>query len=336
MKKKDKNKKDQLKEVLEEIKKKFGEGAIMRLKEEKVAKVSVIPTGSLSLDLALGIGGIPRGRVIEIFGPESSGKTTLALHILASAQKMGGEVAFIDAEHAFDPEWAKRIGVDVGRLLISQPNSGEEALQILETLVRSGKIDAIVVDSVAALAPKAEIAGEMGEFQIGLQARLMSQALRKLSSEVSKKKTAVIFLNQTRMKIGVAFGQPETTPGGLALKFYSSVRINLKRIAQIKRGTEIIGSRIKAKVVKNKLSPPFKVAEFDIYYDEGISQVSEIINLGLKENIIKKKGNTFFFKEKKIGVGLEKVREALRQNPRLKEEILNQIKKSFSERSVRK
>lgn len=328
MKKKKEEKKEDISEVLEEIRKKFGEGAIMRLEEERVAeKVSVIPTGSISLDKALGIGGIPRGRVIEIFGPESSGKTTLALHILAEAQKMGGEVAFIDAEHAFDPEWAKKIGVKVDKLLISQPNSGEEALQILETLVRSGKIDAIVIDSVAALAPKAEIVGEMGEFQIGLQARLMSQALRKLSSEVSKKKTAVIFLNQTRMKIGVAFGEPETTPGGLALKFYSSVRINLKRIAQIKRGTEIVGSRIKAKVVKNKLAPPFKVAEFDIYYDEGISPISEIINLSLKEEIIKKKGNTFYFKDKKLGVGVEKIKEFLKENPQIKEEILKEIKK---------
>lgn len=327
MKKERKNKED-LSDVLEEIRKKFGEGAIMRLEEKKIAeKIPVIPTGSVSLDRALGIGGIPRGRIIEIFGPESSGKTTLALHILASCQKMGGEVAFIDAEHAFDPEWAKKIGVKVEKLLISQPNSGEEALQILETLIRSGKIDAIVVDSVAALAPKAEIAGEMGEFQIGLQARLMSQALRKLSSEVSKKKTALLFLNQTRMKIGVVFGQPETTPGGLALKFYSSVRISLKRIAQIKRGTEIIGSRIKAKIVKNKLAPPFKMAEFDIYYDEGISLVSEIVNLALKENIIKKKGNTFYFKDKKLGIGIEKSKEFLKENSKIKEEILKEIKK---------
>lgn len=318
-----------IKDVLEEIKKKFGEGAIIQLKETKPVKVNSIPTGSFSLDLALGIGGVPRGRVIEIYGPESSGKTTLALHILASAQKAGGKVAFIDAEHALDPEYAKKIGVKIEDLLISQPDSAEQALQILETLVRSGKIDAIVVDSVAALAPKAEIAGEMGDFQIGLQARLMSQALRKLASIVSKTKTVLIFLNQTRMKIGVMFGNPETTPGGLALKFYSSVRIHLQRVAQIKKGDEIIGSRIKAKVVKNKVAAPFKTAEFDIFYNEGISLESEIINMGLKKKVIEKKGNTLLYKGKKLGVGIEQTREFLKENKDLKKEILKELKEKF-------
>ncbi len=313
-------------EEIEEIKNKFGEGAIISMKETKSVNVDVIPTSSLGLDMALGVGGVPRGRIIEIFGPESSGKTTLALHVLASAQKKGGKVAFIDAEHALDPDYAKRIGVDIDDILISQPDSGEQALQILETLVRSGKIDAIVIDSVAALVPKAEIAGEMGDFQIGLQARLMSQALRKLAGIVSKTKTALIFLNQTRMKIGVMFGNPETTPGGLALKFYSSVRIHLQRIAQIKKGDEIIGSRIKAKVVKNKVAAPFKTAEFDIFYNEGISLESEIINLGLKKKIIEKKGNTLLFGNKKLGVGTEQARKFLKENREIKKEILKKIK----------
>ncbi|MDP2967421.1 MAG: recombinase RecA, partial [bacterium] len=247
-----------LQETLEEIKQRFGEGAIMKLKEVRAVDVDVIPTGSISLDLALGVGGMPRGRVIEIFGPESSGKSTLALHVCAEAQKKGGVAAFIDAEHALDPDYARKIGVDIDELLISQPDSGEQALQIVETLVKSGEVDVIVVDSVAALVPRAEIAGEMGEFQIGLQARLMSQALRKLSGIVAKTKTIVIFLNQTRMKIGIMFGNPETTSGGLALKFYASARIDLRRIAQIKQKEEIVGSRIRAKIVKNKVAPPFK------------------------------------------------------------------------------
>ena len=267
-KKQPKIEKSDLQEAVEEIKQRFGEGAIMKLKEVRAADVDVIPTGSISLDMALGVGGVPRGRVVEIYGPEGGGKTTLALHILAEAQKQGGVGAFVDAEHALDPDWAKRIGVDMENLLIAQPDSGEQALQIIETLVRSGEVDVIVVDSVAALVPQAEIAGEMGEFQIGLQARLMSQALRKLSGIISKTKTIVIFLNQTRMKIGVLYGNPETTPGGLALKFYASVRIDLRRIAQIKHGDEIIGNRIKAKIVKNKVAAPFKTTEFDIYYNE--------------------------------------------------------------------
>jgi len=314
-----------LQEAVDEIKQRFGEGAIMKLKEVRAVDVDVIPTGSLSLDLALGVGGVPRGRVIEIYGPESSGKTTLTLHILAQAQKKGGVAAFIDAEHALDPDWAKKIGVNIDELLISQPDSGEQALQIVETLVRSGGVDIIVVDSVAALVPQAEIAGEMGEFQIGLQARLMSQCLRKLSGIVAKTKTVVIFLNQTRMKIGVMFGNPETTPGGLALKFYASVRIDLRRIAQIKQKEEITGSRIKAKIVKNKVAPPFKIAEFDIFYNEGISYFGDILNAGLKAEIIKKQGSWFQFEETQLGQGTEASKEFLKKNP----EIAKKIKESL-------
>lgn len=322
---KQKEQKKDLQEALEEIKQRFGEGAIMKLTEIRPVDVDVIPTGSLSLDLALGVGGVPRGRVIEIFGPESSGKTTLALHIIAEAQKQGGVGAFVDAEHALDPDYAKKIGVNVEELLISQPDSGEQALQIVETLVRSGEVDVIVVDSVAALVPKAEIEGEAGDFQIGLQARLMSQVLRKLSGIISKTKTVVVFLNQTRMKIGVMFGNPEITPGGLALKFYSSVRIDLRRLAQIKKGDEIIGNRVKAKIVKNKVAPPFKTAEFDIYYNEGISYLSDVLNTALRRDIIKKAGSWLQFENTKLGQGMEASKQFLRQNP----QVLNKIKETI-------
>jgi len=330
-KEKEEKEKGDLEEAIEEIKQKFGEGAIMKLKEVRPVDIDVIPTGSISLDLALGVGGVPRGRVIEIYGPEMTGKTTLALHILAEVQKKGGIGAFIDVEHALDPDYAKKIGVNIDELLISQPDSGEQALQIVETLVRSGQVDAIVIDSVAALAPRAEIAGEMGEFQIGLQARLMSSALRKLSGVIAKTKTAVIFLNQTRMKIGVMFGNPETTPGGLALKFYASVRIDLRRIAQIKHGEEIIGSRIKAKIVKNKVAAPFRITEFDIYYNEGISYFGDILNTALKQEIVKKSGSWFEYDNKKLGQGMEASKTFLKENPdiadKIKELIVGPVKK---------
>ncbi len=320
-----------LQEAIDDIKQRYGEGAIMKLKDVRAVDVDVIPTGSISLDLVLGVGGVPRGRVIEIYGAEATGKTTLALHILAEAQKKSGVGAFIDAEHAMDPDYAKKIGVDTDELLISQPDSGEQALQIVETLVRSGKVDVIVVDSVAALTPKAEIAGEMGEFQIGLQARLMSSALRKLSGIVAQSKTVIVFLNQTRMKIGIRFGNPETTPGGLALKFYASIRINLKRIAQIKNKDEIVGSRIRAKIVKNKVAAPFKTAEFDIYYAEGISKWSDLLNAGLNQDIIKKSGNTYSFEETKLGVGVEATRVFFKENPEIVKKIRKVVMESLSD-----
>lgn len=321
--------KEGLKVAIEQIKKKFGEGAIMQLKEEKPTKVETIPTGILALDLALGVGGIPRGRIVEIFGGEASGKTTLALKIAAKVQEMGGVCAMVDAEHAFDPEWAKKIGVKVEDLLISQPESAEEALEIIETLVRSGEVDLIILDSVAALAPRAEISGEPGEFEIGLQARLMSQALRKLTGAISKTKSVVIFLNQTRMKIG-AFGKPETTPGGLALKFYSSIRIELERTAQIKRGEEIVGNKILAKVVKNKIAPPFKKAEFSIYFGEGISETAELINLAIQSGIIKKMGAWLQFENRKLGQGIFESKKFLEQHPDLREKIKEEILKIHS------
>ncbi|MCH7551809.1 recombinase RecA [Patescibacteria group bacterium] len=313
-----------LQEAIDEIRQRFGEGAIMRLSEAKAMDVEVISTGSVSIDLALG-GGIPKGRVIEIYGPEASGKTTVALHVIAEAQKNGGVGAFIDAEHALDPDYAKKIGVNTDDLLISQPDSGEQALQILETLVRSGEVEVIVIDSVAALTPKSEIAGDMGEFPIGLQARLMSSALRKLSAIVSKKKTTVIFINQIRMKIGVIFGNPETTPGGLALKFYSSIRIELRKIAQLKSGDEITGNRIRAKIVKNKVAAPFKVAEFDIYYNEGISATADLLNAGLKEGVVSKAGSWLQYENSKLGQGMEASRKFLQENPKIAKEIRTKL-----------
>jgi len=328
MSKKDK----EIKEALDEIKSKFGEGAVMKLDDMRAVDVDAIPTGSISMDLALGVGGVPRGRVIEIFGPEASGKTSLALHILAESQKKGGSCAFIDAENALDPDYAKRIGVKIKDLLISQPDSGEQALQIVETLVRSEAMDVIIVDSVAALTPKAEIEGEIGDHHIGLQARLMSQALRKLSNIISKTKTVVIFINQTRMKIGVMFGNPETTPGGLALKFYSSVRINLRRTAQIKQKDDIIGNRVKAKIVKNKVAPPFKIAEFDIYYNEGISKAGDVLLAGLKEGIIKQSGSWYKFDNKKLGQGTKAAKDFLKENSKVMKEIRDKIRKSILEK----
>ena len=325
-KKSQKIEKEDLQETVEEIKHRFGEGAIMRLKDAQPADVDVIPTGAISLDMALGVGGVPRGRVTEIYGPEGGGKTTLALHILAEAQKAGGVGAFIDAEHALDPDWARKIGVNIDELLISQPDSGEQALQIVEALVRSGTVDVVVIDSVAALVPRGEIAGEMGEFQIGLQARLMSQALRKLSGIISKTKTVVIFLNQTRMKIGILFGNPETTPGGLALKFYASVRIELRRIGQIKHGDEIIGNRIKAKIVKNKVAAPFRTTELDIYYNEGISYLSDILNTGLKQGVIKKAGSWLQYENIKLGQGMDASKTFLKENPEITKKIVDKIK----------
>ena len=331
VKKKQEKKEDgNLQAAVDEIKQRFGEGAIMKLREARAVDVDALPTGSISLDLALGVGGVPRGRVIEIFGPESTGKSTLALHICAEAQKRGGTAAFVDAEHSLDPDYSRKLGVNIDELLISQPDSGEQALQIVETLVRSGEVDVIVIDSVAALVPQAEINGEMGEFQIGLQARLMSSALRKLSGIIAKTKTIVIFLNQTRMKIGVHWGNPETTSGGMALKFYASIRIDLRRIAQIKQKEEIIGSRIKAKIVKNKVAPPFKVAEFDIYYNEGISYLGDILNAGLKSGIIKKMGSWLQFGDVKLGQGMEGGKEFLKENP----EVLKQIKKELLTRAA--
>lgn len=310
-----------LQEALDEIKQRFGEGAIMKLSEAKPMAVDVIPTGSISIDLALGVGGVPRGRVIEIYGVESAGKTTLALHIIAQSQKAGGVGAFIDAEHALDPEYARKIGVKIEDLLISQPDSGEQALQIVETLIRSGEVDVVVIDSVAALTPKAEIAGEMGEFQIGLQARLMSSALRKLSAIVAKTKTCVIFLNQIRMKIGVMFGNPETTPGGLALKFYSSVRIELRRVAQIKHGDQITGSRIRAKIVKNKVAAPFRTCEVDIYYNEGIAYAADLLNAGIKAGIVQKAGSWLQFENMKLGQGMDASKTFLDEHPDIAKKI---------------
>ena len=311
--------------AIEQIKNKFGDGAIMRFGEAKKANVEAVPTGCLSLDIALGIGGVPRGRIIEVFGPESSGKTTLAQHIVAEVQKMGGIAAFVDAEHALDPDYAARIGVNVKELLISQPDTGEQALEIVETLVRSNAVDVIVIDSVAALVPQKEIEGDMGDQHMGLQARLMSQALRKLTGVVSKTKTVVIFINQIRHKIGVMFGNPETTTGGTALKFYSSVRIEVRRSAQIKQGDKIIGNRVKCKIVKNKVAAPFRTCEFDIMYNEGISIAGDLLDVGVACGVIKKAGNSYSFNDIKLGVGRENAKRFLKTDKKLMKEVRKKI-----------
>lgn len=321
------NKRVSADELLKEIQHKFGEGAIMKLGETPKVHVGSISTGSIGLDYALGVGGLPRGRIIEIFGPESSGKTTLTLHVIAEAQKAGGTCAFIDAEHAMDPEYAKKLGIKINELLISQPDNGEQALDITETLVRSGKIDVIVIDSVAALTPQAEIEGDMSQAHVGRQARLMSQALRKLTAIAHKSKTVIIFINQIRMQIGIMFGNPETTPGGKALKFYSSVRLDIRRIAQIKKGEEVLGARTKVKVVKNKVAAPFKSTEFDIMYGEGISHEGELLALGEKFKIISKSGASYSFGEEKLGRGYDAARTFLRENNKISKDLEKQIKK---------
>ena len=316
--------------ALDQIEKQFGKGSIMKLGEAHKVQVECFPTGSLSLDLALG-GGIPKGRIIEIYGPESSGKTTLTLHAIAEAQKRGGTAAFVDAEHALDPAYAKRIGVDVENLLLSQPDNGEQALEITETLVRSNAVDLIVVDSVAALVPRAEIEGDMGDAHMGLQARLMSQALRKLTGVISKSNCTVIFINQIRMKIGVMFGNPETTTGGNALKFYASVRMDIRRTSQIKQGESIIGNHVRVKIVKNKIAPPFREAEFDIMYNEGISKSGDVIDLATKYEIVEKSGAWFSYKDEKIAQGREAAKKYLDANPKILEEIIKQVTEKASQ-----
>lgn len=324
--------KDNLDSALATIRDKFGEGSIMTLKAAKTMNVDVIPTGSVSLDLALGVGGIPKGRVIEIYGPEASGKTTLAMHIIAEVQKTGGVAAFIDAEHALDPERARAVGVKIDKLLISQPDSGEQGLDIVDTLVRSNAVDLIAVDSVAALTPRAELEGEMGDSHMGLHARLMSQALRKLTGIISKSKSTVIFINQIRMKIGVMFGNPETTTGGQALKFYSSVRIEIRRVSQIKQGDIIVGSRVKAKVVKNKVAPPFKFAEFDIMFQEGgISYAGDLLDTAVKYGVVEKSGNSYSFADNKLGVGRENAKKFLMDNQKMSQEIDKAIRNKAKE-----
>lgn len=326
--KKEEKQNKELQRAVDEIKERFGEGAIMTMREIQAVNVDTVPTGSIAMDIALGVGGMPRGRIVEIFGGESSGKTTLSLHVVAEAQKKGGTCAFVDAEHAMDPDYARRLGVNVDDLLISQPDSGEQALQIVETLVKTGNIDVIVVDSVAALTPRVEIEGEIGDQHIGLQARMMSQAMRKLTGMMAKTKTIVIFINQTRMKVGMVFGNPETTPGGLALKFYASVRVNLQRTAQIKSGDEIIGNRVKAKVVKNKVAAPFRTAEFDIYYNEGISQSGDALRAGLSTGLIKQSGSFFTFEGQKIGQGTEAAKAFLKENKDAMKKIKEEASKA--------
>ena len=323
------DKKKALETALQQIEKNFGKGTVMRLGDKPEMNVDAIPTGSLALDAALGIGGVPKGRIIEIYGPESSGKTTLALHIVAEAQKMGGEVAFVDAEHALDPTYAAAIGVDIDSMLVSQPDTGEQALEITDALVRSGAVDVVVVDSVAALTPRAEIEGEMGDTFVGLQARLMSQALRKLAGNIAKTNCVVIFINQLRMKIGVMYGNPETTTGGNALKFYASVRIDIRRIEAIKNGTEIIGNRTRAKIVKNKVAPPFKEAVFDIMYGEGISKWGELVDMAVQLDIIQKSGSWFSIGEERIGQGRDNARKYLMENPETAQRIEAQVRENM-------
>jgi len=325
----DENKAKALAAALSQIEKQFGKGSIMKMGDADVEKgIQVVSTGSLGLDMALGVGGLPRGRVVEIYGPESSGKTTLTLQVIANIQKLGGTAAFIDAEHALDPQYAQRLGVDTSELLLSQPDNGEQALEIADMLVRSASVDCVVIDSVAALTPKAEIEGEMGEPQMGLQARLMSQALRKLTANIKRSNTLVIFINQIRMKIGVMFGNPETTTGGNALKFYASVRIDIRRIGSIKKGEEVIGNETRVKVVKNKVAPPFKVADFDILYNEGISREGEIIEMGVNHRIVEKSGAWYAYKGEKIGQGKDNTREFLKENPAIAQEIEQRIREA--------
>ncbi len=328
------NRKDALEEALHQIEKQFGKGAIMRLGDAAKMNIDVIPTGILSLDIALGVGGIPRGRIIEIYGPESSGKTTVTLHIVAEAQKMGGTAAFIDAEHALDPQYASKLGVNINELLISQPDMGEQALEITEALVRSNSVDIIVVDSVAALVPRAELEGEMGDSHMGVQARLMSQALRKLTGIVGKTQTTVIFINQIRDKIGIVYGSPETTTGGRALKFYSSVRIDIRKAEPIKNGSEIIGNRTKVKIVKNKVAPPFKVAEFDMIYGEGASRVGSLLDIAVDQDIIKKSGSWFSYKEERIGQGRENAKKYLKEHPDIYKEVETTVLSLIQDKDV--
>jgi len=311
--------------AMSQIERQFGTGAIMRMGDEEIRKMDVIPTGALSLDLALGIGGVPRGRIVEIFGPESSGKTSLALHIVAEAQRNGGLAAFIDAEHALDPQYARAIGVDVDELLISQPDTGEQALEITDMLIRSGALDVVVIDSVAALVPRAELEGDMGDTHVGLQARLMSQALRKLAGSINRSQTTAIFINQLREKIGVMFGSPETTPGGRALKFYASVRIDIRRIEAIKSGTDNVGNRVRTKIVKNKVAPPFRLAEFDIMFGEGISREGSLLDVAVEEGIVKKAGAWYTYDGDQLGQGREKAKQFLRENPQLSVQLQDQV-----------
>ncbi|WP_171165761.1 recombinase RecA [Usitatibacter palustris] len=326
----DENKSKALSAALSQIEKQFGKGSIMKMGDRDVSRdIQAVSTGSLGLDMALGIGGLPRGRVCEIYGPESSGKTTLTLQVIANIQKLGGTAAFIDAEHALDPQYAQRLGVDISELLLSQPDNGEQALEIADMLVRSGSVDCVVVDSVAALTPKAEIEGEMGEPQMGLQARLMSQALRKLTANIKRSNTLVIFINQIRMKIGVMFGNPETTTGGNALKFYASVRLDIRRIGSIKKGEEVIGNETRVKVVKNKVAPPFRVADFDILYNEGISREGEIIEMGVIHRIVEKSGAWYAYNGEKIGQGKDNAREFLKENPAISQEIERKIREAI-------